>query len=151
MTRTDSGWLASLQVWRVCSPSHFHVNPSKQQYVRRAERGRRGHACQACSGTLAGVTERSFKEKLSRVLGLTGATNDAATLHESLSGLMFGDFMVPGQPLACTEPTDSCKCSPHSCCMESAGGCMSFIQFGKWYKMSLDRASRQLQVPAGLR
>ena len=62
----------------------------------------------------AGVTERSFKEKLSRVLGLTGATNDAATLHESLSGLMFGDFMVPGQPFACTWPTESCMCSPHA-------------------------------------
>ena len=78
----------------------------------------------------AGVTERSFKEKLSRVLGLAGATNDAATLHESLSGLMFGDFMVPGQPLACTRPTESCQVQPAS----------------PWHKsMSGDHASAQGQ------
>ena len=128
----DRQWLTGVLAGAAC----LQPQPVPCQSVKGAvyEKGRRGNACQACSSTPAGVTERSFKEKLSRVLGLTGATNDAATLHESLRGLMFGDFMVPGQRLACTGPTERCKCSPHPCCMKSAGGYMSLTQIGKWLR-----------------
>lgn len=113
--KTGSGWLASLQVRRVCSLSQSPVSQCERLCgcMTRAEWGRHGNACQACSGVPAGVTERSFKEKLSRVLGLTGATTDAATLNESLSGLMFGDFTVPGRPFAYSSPTGKCQCSQH--------------------------------------
>ena len=45
----------------------------------------------------AGVTEKHFKEKLSRVLGLGNTTPDAATMTTAVRGLMFGDYIVPGQ------------------------------------------------------
>lgn len=44
----------------------------------------------------AGVTEKHFKEKLPRVLGLGNTTPDAATMTTGVRGLMFGDYMVPG-------------------------------------------------------
>ena len=46
----------------------------------------------------AGVTEKHFKEKLPRVLGLGNTTPDAATMTTGVRGLMFGDYMVPGMP-----------------------------------------------------
>lgn len=45
----------------------------------------------------AGVTEKHFKEKLPRVLGLGNTTPDAATMTTAVRGLMFGDYLVPGQ------------------------------------------------------
>jgi len=42
------------------------------------------------------VTEKHFKEKLPRVLGLGNTTPDAATMTTGVRGLMFGDYMVPG-------------------------------------------------------
>ena len=49
-----------------------------------------------------GVIEKHFKEKLSRVLGLGNAPPDAATMTTGVRGLMFGDYMVPGQlPITC--------------------------------------------------
>lgn len=47
----------------------------------------------------AGVTEKHFKEKLSRVLGLGNTTPDAATMTTAVRGLMFGDYIVAGQLL----------------------------------------------------
>lgn len=46
-----------------------------------------------------GVTERHFKEKLPRVLGLGNTTPDAATMTTAVRGLMFGDYIVPGELL----------------------------------------------------
>lgn len=45
----------------------------------------------------AGVTEKHFKEKLPRVLGLGNTPPDPATMTTGVRGLMFGDYMVPGQ------------------------------------------------------
>ena len=42
------------------------------------------------------MTEKHFKEKLPRVLGLGNTTPDAATMTTGVRGLMFGDYMVPG-------------------------------------------------------
>ncbi len=50
------------------------------------------------------MTEKHFKEKLSRVLGLGATTPDAATVATGVRGLMFGDYMVPGN-IACTART----------------------------------------------
>lgn len=48
----------------------------------------------------AGVTEKHFKEKLPRVLGLGNTTPDAATMTTAVRGLMFGDYIVPGELLS---------------------------------------------------
>ena len=47
-----------------------------------------------------GVTEKHFKEKLPRVLGLGNTTPDAATMTTGVRGLMFGDYMLPGDTAA---------------------------------------------------
>ncbi|KAL3158235.1 hypothetical protein ABBQ38_010487 [Trebouxia sp. C0009 RCD-2024] len=51
------------------------------------------------TGLLSGVTEKHFKEKLPRVLGLGNTTPDAATMTTAVRGLMFGDYIVPGAEL----------------------------------------------------
>ena len=43
----------------------------------------------------AGVTDKHFKEKLPRVLGLGNSVPDAAAMTTGVRGLMFGDYMVP--------------------------------------------------------
>lgn len=43
---------------------------------------------------LESLTEKHFKEKLGRLLGLSSPDDDA--LLTGIRGLMFGDFMVPG-------------------------------------------------------
>ncbi len=53
--------------------------------------------CKLVSMIHAGVTVKHFKEKLSRVLGLGNTTPDAATMTTAVRGLMFGDYLVPGQ------------------------------------------------------
>ena len=60
----------------------------------------------------AGVTEKHFKEKLPRVLGFGNTTPDAATMTTGVRGLMFGDYMVPGDTcvIACLTPLQS----PHA-------------------------------------
>ena len=44
------------------------------------------------------MTEKHFKEKLPRVLGLGNTLPDAAAMTTAVMGLMFGDYMVPGSP-----------------------------------------------------
>ena len=57
---------------------------------------------------VAAVTEKHFKEKLSRVLGLGNTTPDAAAMTTSVRGLMFGDYMIPGDHLcSMMTPTSS--------------------------------------------
>ncbi|DBB17910.1 TPA: hypothetical protein ACH3X3_002922 [Trebouxia sp. C0006] len=62
------------------------------------------------TGLLSGVTEKHFKEKLPRVLGLGNTTPDAATMTTGVRGLMFGDYMVPGaEPRVYTQISDPNK------------------------------------------
>ena len=68
--------------------------------------------------THAGVTERHFKEKLPRVLGLGNSTPDTTTMTTAVRGLMFGDYIVPGQlhfmHISCTLAFDtSCSFGSH--------------------------------------
>lgn len=58
----------------------------------------------------AGVTERHFKEKLPRVLGLGNTTPDAATMTTAVRGLMFGDYIVPGELLSLHVKHTLCQC-----------------------------------------
>lgn len=55
------------------------------------------HCSKLVSMMHAGVTEKHFKEKLSRVLGLGNTAPDAATMTTAVRGLMFGDYIVAGQ------------------------------------------------------
>ena len=48
------------------------------------------------SSDIAGVTDKHFKEKLPRVLGLGNSVPDAAAMTTGVRALMFGDYMVPG-------------------------------------------------------
>ena len=69
---------------------------------------------------VAGVTEKHFKEKLPRVLGLGlgNAAPDAATMSSGVRGLMFGDYMGPGPPSDHHLPS---TVQSHHNCMQATG------------------------------
>ena len=73
----------------------------------------------------SGVTEKHFKEKLPRVLGLGNTPPDPATMTTGIRGLMFGDYMVPGQhhhmvDIHCLSDWLSNMPHPSSTCLHSS-------------------------------
>lgn len=56
------------------------------------------------AATLAQLSEKHFKEKLGRLLGVDKQEDEVALLG-GLRALIFGDFMVPGQGQFAHQPT----------------------------------------------